>query len=410
MVVKNREKAENKPVKLAKATLSPIQLAKATLSPIQAEIYGDMRINIAAAADFHKLLGNEVLFVTSKGDLFFFHRNGALYTTQSFNLKWNKFHRLSVKDFSGLQGVLHFNNTYEKDFSNFASKAWADKEKAVCERRGGHPLLSEQWCAASDFSSREFLEDAVATGYLTQRDMMSARDEGFDNGAVYYFAKAFGFRNSNDAKRALSLGINQTTMYSFLKKGRFDDLKTATQAQKRGFTNKKQWDEAVVMGCSSPAELKALKKDGWPTLQAYHAAMKLGFKDTESKLHSRLSETQCFQHIWRSIQQNPTQTFKVGDPKILGIIRANPKVLKEMEVSKVDQFWQASVLLKLRASALGSLMDLISLERDAQVNQLKCEEMNGDIFREFIYHHPAVHRFGTAITADGVFHCREKNA
>ena len=221
MVVKERAKAE----------IKPVRLAKATLSPIQAEMHGDMRIDIAAAADFHKLLGDEVLFVTSKGDRFFFHRNGALYTTPSFNLKWNKFHRLSVKDFGGLQAVLNYDVVYEDDPEGFARKAWTVKEKVVREQRGGHQILSEQWCAASDFSSRESLEAAVVAGFLSQRDMRSALEEGFDNGAVYYFAKAHAFANSIDAKRALSLSINHPRMLAFLKKGKFDNLKTAQQTK-----------------------------------------------------------------------------------------------------------------------------------------------------------------------------------
>jgi hypothetical protein len=119
-----------------------------------------------------------------------------------------------------------------------------------------------------------------------------------------------------------------------------------------------------------------------------------------------LSKNNCFQPLWFSINKHQMTGIVADD--ILAIIRQNPKVLKEMQTSNVDSFWQALILLKLRELAPGSSISFNSLKQASSTIRLNHESFTNDTFREFIYHHPSVHHFGSAVPADGEFQIRKK--
>jgi hypothetical protein len=55
-----------------------------------------------------------------------------------------------------------------------------------------------------------------------------------------------------------------------------------------------------------------------------------------------------------------------------------------------------------------SLDELQQFAMDQSIPEIPSEKVNADVFREFIYHNPSVHMFGSAVPADGMFECRAR--
>ena len=171
---------------------------------------------ICDPGDFVRLLGNKTLFTAS--GVFFFLDGGVCYETNTHNLAWKKFHRMVEQGFGDLRNTLNFTITTAGDPKGLAKKAWAEREVEVRTRYGNHALLSAEWCANSDFSSREVLEMAAEEGFLTARDERDANKKKHKNGPIYYFAKKYGFKSAKAYKAALALGTDSPEMLRIVRK------------------------------------------------------------------------------------------------------------------------------------------------------------------------------------------------
>jgi hypothetical protein len=368
--------------------------------PMNADFREGSRVVIGDPGDFVRLLGNKTLFTAS--GVFFFLDGGVCYETNTHNLAWNKFHRMVEKGFGDLRSTLNFTESTTDDPNGLAEEAWAEREVEVRTRYGNHALLTAEWCANSDFSSREVLEKAAEAGFLTARDMRVAKKKKHKNGPIYYFAKKYGFKSAKASKAALALGTDSPEMLRIVRKGKFNDLHTATNASNAGFTQVADWEEANERGCSSMKELEALRKHGWATVMEYNSAMQMGFKDEEHKLYVQLSTKPSNKKIWTSVQD-----WNAGRPQfannILDVIRENPKVLKVKETHGLDLFWQAAIIHLIEPLGDGKTESLEVIKNHVAALVLKNEKMDDKSFQEFIYHHPKVHEFGSAVPADKVF-------
>ena len=150
-------------------------------------------------------------------------------------------------------------------------------------------------------------------------------------------------------------------------------------------------------------ELEALRKHGWATVMEYNSAIQMGFKDEEHKLYVQLSTKPSNKKIWTSVQQYRNAGRPQFANKILDIIRENPKVLKVKETHGLDLFWQAAIIHLIEPLGDGKTVPLEMLKKQVAALVLKNEKMDDNSFQEFIYHHPKVHEFGSAVPADKVF-------
>ena len=366
-------------------------------------------VNVAQAESFVKLLDDNQLFVTQNGSAFFFISEGICYSTSSFNLKWDKFYRMVERGFEDFRKTYSFQHSIDYDKKGFTSASWKKRELEVRQKFGNFPILSAEWCACSDFTSREILEKACNAGFLSGRDMRSAEKNNFTIGPLYYFALEYGFKTPADAKRALEIGTNSRKILRMFRQGKFTDLKTAQVASEKGFTKLEDWDDAQQRGCSTMKELRALKKHGWATVQEYTHAKRLGFKDNQHALYEQLSTMPCYNLIWTKMtQQLQSMQASKRNKSLLKLIRQNPKLLQIMEKYELHYFWKAAIIHRLEMLSNKQRISLENLREIGHLTLLSDEKISEKEFQEFIYHHPTVHLFGSAIPADGMFEIRTR--
>jgi len=366
-------------------------------------------VNVAQAESFVKLLDDNQLFVTQNGSAFFFISGGICYSTSSFNLKWDKFYRMVERGFEDFRKTYSFQHSIDYDKKGFANASWKKRELGVRQKFGNFSLLSAEWCACSDFNSREVLEKACNEGFLTARDMRSAEKNNFNIGPLYYFALDHGFKTPADAKKALEIGTNSIKILRMFRRGKFKDVRTAQVASEKGFTKLEDWDDARQRGCSTMKELRALKKYGWATVQEYNRAKNYGFQDNEHPLYEQLSTIPCFNLIWTKMTRQ-SQNFQQSkrNKSLLKLIRQHPKLLRGMEKYDLHYLWKAAIIHRLEMLSEKQRISLENLREIGHLTLLSDEKISEKEFQEFIYHHPTVHLFGSAIPADGMFEIRTR--
>ena len=254
-------------------------------------------------------------------------------------------------------------------------------------------FLQPNWLLETDFFNESDYVKATQSGYFTKEDFDAGNKQGFANGPVYYFGREENLK-PHEAEKALFMGIPNARMYRYVIKGKFTDIATAEAAYSKGFSTKKQYEEARTLGCETKDQYDAIKKHKWDDLATFKFAEKMGFEPTESLLYKSILDTPHY-----SLYKN--EIWNDNCEECLELVRDSSDLIDFQHEAGYSSLWMARILDLLR-SAPGKSASYASITECATQSH-PFESVTKAIVQDFLINDDQVNGLGRAIPRDKTF-------